>query len=181
MLKRFQRIVVGLDGSDHARKALGIAVEWARLHKSALLMVHALEASPLSDDERKLAETEFGMQILGERPPAATVGDPGRDPRMGLAAVPGRPAYGPLTARTQMMHSLLEEMRQDAQQQGVEKVEICIESGEPADVILDIAGNAKADLIVIGSRGLSDLQGLVFGSTAHKVAHRASCTCLTVS
>jgi nucleotide-binding universal stress UspA family protein len=36
-------------------------------------------------------------------------------------------------------------------------------------------------LIVLGSRGLSDIQGLMFGSTSHKVTHLASCSCVTVT
>jgi chaperonin GroEL len=37
-----------------------------------------------------------------------------------------------------------------------------------------------ADMIVMGRRGLSDLQGLLMGSVSHKVSHLADCACLTV-
>ncbi len=36
------------------------------------------------------------------------------------------------------------------------------------------------DLIVIGTRGLSDLGGIVFGSVSHKVLQLATCPCLVV-
>ncbi len=46
-----------------------------------------------------------------------------------------------------------------------------IEGGEPADAILRAAKAHAADMIVMGARGLSELQGLVFGSVSHKVLH----------
>ena len=33
---------------------------------------------------------------------------------------------------------------------------------------------------MLGSRGLSDATALFLGSVSHKVANRASCTCITV-
>lgn len=36
------------------------------------------------------------------------------------------------------------------------------------------------DCVVMGSRGLSELQGLFLGSVSHKVANHAPCTCITV-
>jgi nucleotide-binding universal stress UspA family protein len=181
MIERFKRIIVGLDGSDHARKALEIAIEWARIHKSALVLVHALNEAPLTAAERELAETEFGLRGLAETPPATAVAEAGQDPRLGFPPAPAQSLHAALRVRTEMTQSLLDEMRQDALRQGIESVETSIRAGEPADVILAAAKEREADLIVIGSRGLSDLQGLVYGSTSHKVAHRAPCTCLTVS
>jgi len=37
-----------------------------------------------------------------------------------------------------------------------------------------------ADMIVMGSRGVSDLKGLVMGSVSHKVMQLAPCTCVSV-
>jgi len=181
MIERFKRIIVGLDGSDQARKAFEVAAEWARNHKSSLVLVHALSDAPLTDAERELAETEFGMRGLAERVPITAPANTGQDPRLGFSATPAQALQLSLGARAEIAQSLLEQMRQDATQQGIEKVEISIQAGEPAEVILDVAKAKRADLIVIGSRGLSDVAGLVFGSTSHKVAHRAPCTCLTVS
>ncbi|HVO61618.1 MAG TPA: universal stress protein [Terriglobales bacterium] len=181
MLKRFKRMVVGLDGSDHAQKALEVAIELARINKSSLVLVHALNEAPLTPAERELAETEFGMKDLGEKPPVTAVANTGEDPRLGFTATPVAALHASLRARTEMSQTVLDEIRQDLLQQGIENIEFIIEIGEPADVVLAAAQAKDADLIVIGSRGLSDLQGLVFGSTSHKVAHRAPCTCLTVS
>jgi nucleotide-binding universal stress UspA family protein len=53
-------------------------------------------------------------------------------------------------------------------------------SGEVAKAIVDEAGRFDADLIVMGSRGLSDFQALLVGSVAHKVVHYARCPVLIV-
>lgn len=55
-----------------------------------------------------------------------------------------------------------------------------MERGEPAEQILETAKRTDVDLIVMATRGLSDIQGLVMGSVAHKVSHAAPCTVVTV-
>jgi nucleotide-binding universal stress UspA family protein len=49
-----------------------------------------------------------------------------------------------------------------------------------ARVILEVAEEEHADLVVMGSRGLSDFAGLVLGSVTHKVLHLAHCPVLVV-
>jgi nucleotide-binding universal stress UspA family protein len=50
--------------------------------------------------------------------------------------------------------------------------------GQVAGQILDEAKDVGAGLIVMGTRGLSDLSGLLLGSVAHKVLHLAECPVL---
>lgn len=52
--------------------------------------------------------------------------------------------------------------------------------GDPATEILATAGRLGADLIVIGSRGLGALKGVVQGSVSQKVAQAAACPVLIV-
>ena len=63
---------------------------------------------------------------------------------------------------------------------GLDRVSPIIEEGDPATTIVATAKARGADLIVMGSRGLSDIKGLLLGSVSHKVAHLAPCTCITV-
>jgi nucleotide-binding universal stress UspA family protein len=52
--------------------------------------------------------------------------------------------------------------------------------GYPATVILEEAEQRGADLIVIGTRGLSGLKHLLLGSIAERVVQKAHCPVLTV-
>lgn len=52
--------------------------------------------------------------------------------------------------------------------------------GHAARYIVDAAEEHDAGLIVMGSRGRSDLAGLMLGSTAHKVIHLSSRPVLVV-
>ena len=54
------------------------------------------------------------------------------------------------------------------------------DAGGPAPVIIRHAVAHQADLIVMGSRGISDLAGLVLGSVTHKVLHLAEAPVLVV-
>jgi nucleotide-binding universal stress UspA family protein len=52
--------------------------------------------------------------------------------------------------------------------------------GEAAKAIVNEANDFGADLIVMGSRGMSDFPALLVGSVAHKVVHYAHCPVLVV-
>jgi nucleotide-binding universal stress UspA family protein len=52
--------------------------------------------------------------------------------------------------------------------------------GQVAHTIVDAAKDAGADLIVMGSRGLGDLSGLLLGSVTHRVLHLAQVPVLVV-
>lgn len=59
-------------------------------------------------------------------------------------------------------------------------VETIVRGGNPAQQILHYAKKRPVDIIVMGSRGLSDLKGLLLGSVSHRVTNLAECTCITV-
>ena len=52
--------------------------------------------------------------------------------------------------------------------------------GSPGPEIVRYANEQKADLLVIGSRGLNGLQEMVLGSVSHKVMKRVNCPALIV-
>jgi nucleotide-binding universal stress UspA family protein len=52
----------------------------------------------------------------------------------------------------------------------------------PAGItIAETAESEQCDLIIMGSRGLSNLQGLIIGSTTNRVLHLAKCPVLVVN
>ena len=58
--------------------------------------------------------------------------------------------------------------------------EVLILEGDPAEMINETARVLKCDLIVMGSKGLSNLLGLTLGSVSTKVLHSAKCMVLIV-
>ena len=75
---------------------------------------------------------------------------------------------------------VIDAARQAAAAHGVSNMESKALLGDPASEIIARAEEIGADMIVMGSRGLGDLKGLVMGSVSHKVNHLAPCTCITV-
>jgi nucleotide-binding universal stress UspA family protein len=66
-----------------------------------------------------------------------------------------------------------------AKQEGVE-AEPYPREGDPADAILDVAEEIKADLIVVGNKGMTGAKRFVLGSVPNKVSHHAPCAVLIV-
>lgn len=52
--------------------------------------------------------------------------------------------------------------------------------GPVAEAIMNVAETRDADLIVLGARGMSSLEGLLLGSVSQKVIHHATCPVLVV-
>jgi nucleotide-binding universal stress UspA family protein len=59
-------------------------------------------------------------------------------------------------------------------------VEAVVREGYPASIIVEEAEERRADLIVIGTRGLSGFKHLLLGSIAERVVQKAPCAVLTV-
>jgi nucleotide-binding universal stress UspA family protein len=53
-------------------------------------------------------------------------------------------------------------------------------SGSPSDVLLETATDVGADVIVVGSKGLTGASRFVLGSVASAVSHHAPCDVLIV-
>lgn len=58
------------------------------------------------------------------------------------------------------------------------EIHIELIEGDPAEAIVKVAAARKCSVIVMGSRGLSRLSGLVLGSTSQKVVSHAPCPVL---
>lgn len=52
--------------------------------------------------------------------------------------------------------------------------------GPEAEAILSVVRIQKIDLIVMGTRGLGTIEGMVFGSVSRKIAHQARCPIMLV-
>lgn len=56
--------------------------------------------------------------------------------------------------------------------------EIMVREGRPGHAIVEEAQSGGFDLVVMGSRGLSDFEGMLLGSVAHRVLSAAHCPVL---
>lgn len=59
-------------------------------------------------------------------------------------------------------------------------VEARLRQGVPAEELLRAVIDEKADLMVLGSRGLSQVKAFLLGSVSDKVSHHAKCPTLIV-
>jgi nucleotide-binding universal stress UspA family protein len=82
-----------------------------------------------------------------------------------------------LTDRVQA-EELAERGRQLAKAGGASKVVVQAIAGDPANVLLEAAKDFDADLIVVGSKGLTSAAHFILGSVAASVAHHAPCDVL---
>ena len=55
-----------------------------------------------------------------------------------------------------------------------------LENGTPAEVILSMAKEEGADLVVLGARGIGQIREQMFGSVSHRVMTHAPCSTLIV-
>jgi nucleotide-binding universal stress UspA family protein len=76
----------------------------------------------------------------------------------------------------ELADSLLADLSSKARSAGVE-AEVHSSSSAPADAICEVAAQVKADLIVVGNKGMTGVRR-VLGSVPNSVAHQAPCAVL---
>jgi nucleotide-binding universal stress UspA family protein len=79
----------------------------------------------------------------------------------------------------QVAESVLARESRALQDEGIE-VTTHAREGDPADVIIEVAQEEGADLIVVGARGLSGLQRFLLGSVSSKLSHHAPTSVMVV-
>jgi nucleotide-binding universal stress UspA family protein len=79
----------------------------------------------------------------------------------------------------EVAESVLARAASELRSQGVD-VESHAREGDPAKVILDVAQEQDAELIVVGARGLTGLQRFLLGSVSSKLAHHAPSSLMIV-
>ena len=63
---------------------------------------------------------------------------------------------------------------------GVDDVVLQVETGDPASLLIDAADDSGADVIVVGSKGMTSAKRFVLGSVPNKVSHHAPCDVVIV-
>jgi nucleotide-binding universal stress UspA family protein len=148
----FKHLLVPVDGSEHAGRAIDIAADLAQRYGAKLTLIHVLTRV---GDYRVPEELKAFEQVEHMR---VTTHD--------LIESVGR--------------EILEDAEKRARGKGAKDCACVLETGDPARLIEYTAETQGVDLIVMGRRGLGDLGGLLLGSVSHKVAQAVDCCCLTV-
>jgi len=174
-----RKVLVALDGSVHATKALELAIDLANMYKAELVALSVATDSPATDEERRLAQTEYRGEVhQALSAPSFSLGP--RTTESNAAALVEMSTEVGLTVRRAIGRQITMQAEMDARKKGVATVRGRVEVGDPASAIIAVATAEKPDMLVMGSRGLGDIQGLLMGSVSHKVAHLAPCTVVTV-
>jgi len=166
-------ILVPIDGSDHAWKALDVACTLARGSEARLSVISVVTDAALSDAERRFAETEFPNEV-GQALGGGAFSDASGQRilrRLGEAAS---------ALRNAMAGGLLDRARTEAHEKGIAHPTTSSVEGDPAEQILIFARENDVDAIIMGNRGLGALKGLLMGSVSQKVSSLAECSCMTV-
>ena len=72
------------------------------------------------------------------------------------------------------------EGRRIAREAGATDVDVYVEAGDPADVVLGTADLRGADVIVMGSKGMTKATRFLVGSVPNKISHHAPCDVIIV-
>lgn len=67
----------------------------------------------------------------------------------------------------------------DARKEGIEVQTHPVE-GDPAEGILNVAEKTKADLIVVGNKGMTGARRFLLGSVPNNISHHAPCSVIIV-
>ena len=168
-------ILVPTDGSVHADKAVDLAGDLAGKYGAKIVLLHVLLRGHMPEGLVRAANVEHLGKKSGQ--PSNLVNMPIEI----MARVEGKKGTQmPLDVLEFIGKRVLAGAEQVCRDKGVETVELAVEEGNPTEIILAYAKRTKADMIVMGSRGLSGLQGVLVGSVSHQVGHLATCTCVTV-
>ena len=172
----FKTILVATDGSDHAKRAVGLAADLAKNYQAKLVALHVMGNDPLPDEDRRLVEVEFADEIK-KFPGAVT---PGVVHEVGMPTIVGQHRAKDEILRQLIGKHLLKSVEKEIRDGGVSNVETVLEKGDPAASIIKVAVASNADLIVLGSRGLGNLGELFLGGVSNKVSHGTDINVLIV-
>jgi nucleotide-binding universal stress UspA family protein len=143
-------ILIAVDGSAHSMKAVDIGSQIAAALKAGIVLLYVAKEEKFPDAMRQFAKVEH---------------------------FPDRDADFVEILKRGAEH-MLEGAVARARSAGVSDVRIEVEEGPIARTIA--AKGDSHDMIVIGSRGMGDLEGLLRGGVSHRVEILAKCPVLVV-
>jgi nucleotide-binding universal stress UspA family protein len=93
------------------------------------------------------------------------------------------PELDPDSTNRETATEIVEKAKATVSAEGV-RVRVVVEMDYPpeevGEAIIDLCASENADLLVLGSRGLSEFKGILLGSVSHKVIQHAACPVLVI-
>ncbi|TXC89752.1 universal stress protein [Metabacillus litoralis] len=163
-MKKFQHLVVAYDGTDDSREALELGIDMSKQLQSSLSVVNIQK------------ETTFTEVTNSDRsgvfPPTSTppVGGLNHYPVVPVPIEEPDTREREYSEKEAALRSEAQRILDDHNVDG----EVKVAYGEPSDEIVNYAKNNDGDLIIIGSRDISGLKRLIFGSVSEKVSHSST-------
>ena len=148
------RILAATDASAASNRALKMAAQLAGQYDAELIIVHVIRDMQIPFEIKEIPELNSGkFEAFND-------------------------------AREEVLRKVAETILRTATERagkaGANRIESVIGTGDPASTILGIAARRKADMVVIGTRGLGKLKSKVLGSVSRKIANNAETSCLIV-
>ena len=163
---QIKKILYATDLSESAVHAFAHAVSLANLYGAGMTILHVLAEYPGEEFVTNMISTDTWEEIKSRH--YAKARDQLIGKKRGSAA----------------LKEALEVFSEEAKAGGLEQAfvtdEILIESGSPAEVIVETAKKRNCDLIVMGTHGHSALAEVLIGSTARWVVKNSPIPVLVV-
>ena len=174
----FKTILAATDGSDHAARAVKFAAGLARLSKAKLILVHVRSnyATASTLQQAMAAKKRLPADVHKEisRLKAVERMAAEADASFPISEMLSQPSLDAVASLT------LEDAEKVAKAARLRAIRRILLKGDPAENILSAAKKNKADVIVLGRRGMGRLASLLIGSVTQKVNQLADCPVLTV-
>jgi nucleotide-binding universal stress UspA family protein len=174
-----KKIIVALDGSKEARKALDLAMEFAVAFSVELILAHVVSSHALSDSEQEFVQGEYQAELQDALDGSVFMGLTGVHPATAEGVIQASRELA-LAIRSALGRGIISRAEQEATDRRLPAVRSILRNGDPAAELLEMIVEEKPDLFVIGSRGLGRIGKLLIGSVSGKVSSAAQCTVVLV-
>lgn len=172
----FTSIVVAIDGSSHAVRALAVGAELAARDDAELGIIYVVD-SDISGLPKGLFELSRVEHIID---PSSNLFTNLESAHLDTFKAAADAALESQRLVYQLAEHIVADAARNARIDGAEKITTLIGIGNPVEEILAFADKQQADTIVTGQRGLGALKSFLLGSTSLKLAQTAPCTSIIV-
>ncbi len=151
-MKSIKRIVVGIDFSEYSKKILDYASGLAEQHSAEIVAVNVINKQRIEDVRTAINDEQFSLEIMDKYIESET-----KRRMLNMADLIGEVVSPKVSIRT------------------------VIGSGTPFEEILKVIDEEDAELLVISSRGRTNFQDYMYGTTAEKLFRHSPVSILSLN